>query len=88
MTTSQVNWRVLPDGTVYVGVESWPQSPMGSFDLYSWPPQELRATIFALDPRITPGQVWQSGQVSNVAHRVDTDKIRTTIWFMNQGAAA
>lgn len=87
MTSSDVNWRVLPDGTVYVGVEPWPQSPMSSFDLYSWPPQELRATVFSLDPRVTPGQIWQSGQVCNVEHRVDPGKIRSTVWFMNQGAA-
>jgi hypothetical protein len=87
MTSSLVNWRVLPDGTIYFGVETWPQSPMTSFDLFSWPPQELKATVFALDPRVTPGQIWQSGQVSNVAHRVDPEKIRTTVWFMNQVTA-
>jgi hypothetical protein len=83
MTSTEVNWRVLPDGTIYVGVEPWPQSPMTSFDLYVWPPQELRAEVFAVDPRVTPGQIWQSGQVSNVQHRIDPEKIRSTIWFLN-----
>jgi hypothetical protein len=88
MTSTEVNWRVLPDGTVFVGVEAWPQSSMASFDLYSWPPNELKATIFSVDPRVTPGQTWQSGQVSNVEHVINPEKIRSTIWFMNQSTAS
>ncbi len=79
-----VNWRVLADGTIFVGVEQWPQAPMPSFDQMSWSPQQLSTRIFAEDPSITPGQVWQSANVTDVFHNVDPHLSRTEIFFQDQ----
>jgi hypothetical protein len=76
-----VNWRVLPDGTFFVGQETWPQSPLVEFDLLQWVPSEIRATVYAQNPNILPGQSWQSGNVSQIQHDIEPEKVRTTIWF-------
>ena len=82
-TATDVNWRVLPDGTIFIGVEQWPQTGMASFDLMSWQPEQLKTTIYTPDPQITPGQIWQSGNVSNVEHVVEPAEIRSKVWFLN-----
>lgn len=82
-TGTLVNWRVLPDGTIFLGVESWPAATMPSFDLMSWQPDQLKTTIYATNPSLLPGQTWQSGQVSNVSHVVEPERIRTEVWFLN-----
>lgn len=79
-----VNWRVLPDGTIFVGVEQWGNSPMPSFDQMSWSPQDLETTIFAENPSVTPGQTWQSAHVTDVFHRVDPELSRTGVYFEDQ----
>ena len=83
LTGTEVNWRVLPDGTIFIGVEQWSQTPMASFDLMSWQPEQLATTIYALDPQVTPGQVWQSGKVSNVEHTIEPELQRTKVWFLH-----
>lgn len=82
-TQTEVNWRVLTDGTIFVGVEQWPNTQMSTFDLMSWSPAELEATIYAPDPRLVPGEIFQSSNVSNVEHVVIPEKARTRVWFMN-----
>jgi hypothetical protein len=81
ITGTLVNWRVLPDGTIFVGAETWPATPLSSFDLLSWSPQELRATFYSQNPNLIPGQVWQQGNVTQVEHVIEPDKIRTTAWW-------
>lgn len=83
VTNTLVNWRVLPDGTIHIGEESWPASTMTDFDLLSWSPQQLEVGFFASNPSVIPGQTWQSGQVSNVDHVIDPGSIRSRAWFLD-----
>lgn len=82
-TATQVNWRVLPDGSIFIGAESWPASPLASFDLMRWQPEQRMVTIFAENPNIVPGQLWQSANVCNVQHRIEPDEQRTKVWFLD-----
>lgn len=79
-----VNWRVLPDGTIFVGVEQWPDATMATFDQMSWSPHQLSTRIFSENPSVTPGEVWQSAKVTDVAHRVDPETSRAEIFFQDQ----
>ena len=83
LTGDLINWRVLPDGSIYFGAEPWPQATLATFDLLSWSPQQLETTIYAPNPNVLPGQIWQQGQVSNVEHVVNPDRIRTRVWFLD-----
>ena len=83
ITGTLVNWRVLPDGTIYLGPETWAAASMTTFDLLSWSPQELEASFYAPNPTLLPGQTWQQGQVSNVEHVVDPVKVRSRVWFLD-----
>lgn len=81
LTGNPCNWRVLVDGTIWIGQETWPASPIASYDLMSWSPQQLATTIFAENPNILPGQTWQSANVVNVEHLVEPELLRTKIWY-------
>lgn len=83
MLSVKINWRVLSDGTVYIGPEIWPLATMTSYDLMSWQPEQLLTTVFSLNPTVLPGQNWQGGNVSNVEHVIEPERIRTRIWFLN-----
>jgi len=77
------DWRVQPDGTTWIGTDGWPRSSMGSYQLLSYLPNELRMTIFSDTPSILPGQTLPdgSGFVSSVEHVVEPGKVRSILLF-------
>lgn len=83
ITSTQVNWRVLTDGTIFIGVEQWPAAPITDFSPLSWSPQQLEASFFSIDPNITPGQTFEGGNVSNLEHLIDPDKVKSNVWWLN-----
>ena len=83
LTGDPVNWRVLTDGTIFLGVESWPATALDSFELTRWSPQQLEAEFYATNPNLLPGETWQGGNVSNVEHNIEPERIRTKCWWLN-----
>jgi hypothetical protein len=81
-------WRVLPDGTIWVGVDAWPQTTLESFELLSYLPQELRAEIYADNPTLLPGQAFIGGRVTSVEHIVEPSKIHSNVLFADAQLAA
>jgi hypothetical protein len=71
-------WRVLTDGTVWVGVESWPTSTMKA-DAISYMPEASRRVVATLLPTILPGQVYDGEHVSVVQHVLTSRSIRTIL---------
>jgi len=75
-------WRILPDGSVWIGHETWGATPDFAWDLLVSEPSLGRITIGADSPKVAPGQVWSTGQrVSAVEHSVAADRIRHTLLF-------
>lgn len=74
-------WRVLPNGTIWVGVDTYPGTSLESFELLSYLPQELRAEIYSDNPTLLPGQAFLGGNVSGVEHAIEPARILTRVLF-------
>jgi len=72
------SWRVLSDGTVWVGPESWLKSDMVASAI-SFEPEARRRTVASLTPKILPGQVFEGERVVFVQHLIDSDGLRTVL---------
>ncbi len=74
-------WRVLADGSVFLGVDGYPASALTDYDLIDYFPQENSQVIAAELPDVFPGESFAGKNVSSVEHYVDKDKNRATLWF-------
>lgn len=74
------NWRILADGTLWIGQESWP-SASGTFDTIRWDPADASWDLGVESPFIMPGTTLTTvGQVGRVEHRIEAKKIRQFVW--------
>ncbi len=91
--TIATSWRTLPDGSFWVGTDSYPQAPATKFDLLERHFGEGRVTIASEQPFVTPGTllpitidgVTLNESVSNVVHHVRGEQIRSEVWFERSG---
>jgi hypothetical protein len=78
------NWRVLPNGYFWVGVDKYPQTTMQTFELLSYLPNELRAEMYSDTPTLLPGETFIGGQVSSIEHNIEPDKVWSSVLFIDQ----
>ena len=76
------SWRILNDGALWVGVETWPNVEIPG-DIINEHPRdaswELQVeTLFAT---IAPGTTWDGRHVSIVEHRATANQATTLAWF-------
>jgi hypothetical protein len=77
-----ITWRVLTDGTIWLGAETWPaqQLPAGS-DILDVLPAEGRYIIGAESPSLLPGVALANvGNVLAVDHWITHSEIRSWLW--------
>jgi hypothetical protein len=74
-----VSWRVLADGSVWVGRETWPTSLLEEYAHIDQAPGAGSMEIVAAEPAIYPGEVFEERRVSVVTHRIDNGRVRTRI---------
>jgi hypothetical protein len=77
-----IGWRVLDDGTVWLGAESWPSKklPAGS-DVLEVFPSEGRYVIGCATPALLPGVAIDGvGNVGAVDHWLRSSEIRSWLW--------
>jgi hypothetical protein len=74
-------WRVLPDGSIWIGQDTWPQTSMSSFELLNYEPHMLRAQIYSDNPTIMAGQSFIGGHVTSIEHIVEPSKIHASVLF-------
>lgn len=82
-TGSSVLWRVLSDGTVWLGAEVWTSAtlPAGA-DVLDRFPSENRVEIGAETPALLPGvNLDQVGKVAAVDHWITSHGVRTDAWL-------
>jgi hypothetical protein len=78
-----VIWRVLADGTIWIGVETWPPlgMPAGA-DVLEQAPDEGRYVIGATTPFLTPGVNLDGvGNIVGADHWVSAMQVRTDAWI-------
>lgn len=76
-------WRVLPDGTVWVGQETWPDSGLADVIDYqdlAEAPEDGTVELGVEAPRLLPGTTLGGRRVSYVEHRLTGDRARTALW--------
>jgi len=77
-------WRVLPDGTIWVGAETWPDAGLKNVVDYQELgrlPHEGRSELGFEAPTLLPGVSLGGRRVSYVEHTLRDDTVRTTAWF-------
>jgi hypothetical protein len=76
-------WRMLADGTLWVGAEAWPDSGLVNLTDYqdlAEVPEEGTLELGVEAPRLLPGTVLGGRRVSYVVHRIDGGGARTSVW--------
>lgn len=74
-------WRVLRDGTVWIGNETWPTVTDKTAIVIDDVPSEARMTIATEAPVVTPGSTFLERRVSRVETRIAPDSVRSSLWF-------
>lgn len=74
-------WRVLPDGTVFFGVDIYSESALVDFELLDYLPQEGLQVISSESPTVFPGETFNSHKVSAVIHQIGEVGARTRVLF-------
>lgn len=74
------NWRILQDGTLWIGQESW-SSASGTFQVLTQNPADASWDLGVDAPFVMPGTTLNGvGQVGRVDHRIESRKIRQFVW--------
>lgn len=77
-----VLWRVLPDGSVYVGPEPGGTLTLGKDDaVVERLPGESRLTLATAAPwALTVGQAFEGAAIDEIIHTLGPDKTRSDLW--------
>jgi len=75
-----MSWRVLSDGTVWVGNESWP-SLAGTIDIIAQDPTDGSYYLGVNSPFVIPGvSIDGVGKVARVQDIIESGKLRSRVW--------
>ncbi len=72
-------WRTLPDGTLWLGAETWPAATDADAVTLSDTPEAL--TIAVESASLAPGQTWAGRQIQEVEHAIEGGRLRTVLRF-------
>jgi hypothetical protein len=74
------NWRVLADGTVWIGADTWPTQEVDAVVLDEFPARKL-LHVQTEQPTIRPGVTWEGRRVSYVQHKLSSARSSTEVWY-------
>ncbi len=76
-----ISWRHRPDGTMWVGRETWPPSAVQDFsEADGASPQSDVWKVTLLSPEVLPGTTLGDRRVDHVEYRITADRFGTTLW--------
>jgi hypothetical protein len=80
-------WRVLPDGTLWIGAEAWPVIDLDTEVFDDDPADDRMELAFdQIPPTLRPGTTFLGRHVGTVEHIVAAARVRTLVWFeANEG---
>jgi hypothetical protein len=81
MTAVGASWRAMPDGTIWVGHETWPTSTVTTPTLLTDEPMHGQQDIYDDLPNVLPGTVLNGRQISYVQQIVREDHLRTEVLY-------
>jgi hypothetical protein len=74
-------WRFLPDGTLWIGAETWPDSAVEEWREFDRLPREGRLELGLDSPALLPGTVLGDDRIDYVEHWIDSKGARATAWL-------
>jgi hypothetical protein len=76
---SAIGWRILSDGTIWIGAESWPGATLpDDAEVVDYFPAERRTVIAPATPALLPGvNLADVGKVVAVDHWIEPSEVRT-----------
>jgi hypothetical protein len=74
-------WRVLADGTVWVGAEAWPAAKVKNPHVIHEAPDDGRIEFGSDLPSLLPGTTFLDKKVTRVVHHFDPKNVHTEAWF-------
>jgi hypothetical protein len=78
--SASLNWRILSDGTLWVGTESWPSASV-TYDLLSHDPREAAYELGLQSPALEPGTTVDGiGKISRAEISISAEAIRARVW--------
>jgi len=84
--SKSIGWRILPDGTLWMGEESWPAQDLPADSVIAAAsPAEAWTWLGCRAPWLVPGVDLASvGQVLGVDHELGPDRMRSRAWTSGQ----
>lgn len=79
MAPEGVAWRLLPDGSIWVGQETWPDSEQDAI-VVGEASEDGRVELALEVPFLLPGTTIGEFRIDQVEIRATGDDLRTTIW--------
>jgi hypothetical protein len=78
---TDIAWRHLPDGTLWVGRDTWPESAVTDFsEAAGASPQADVWEVTLVSPEVLPGTTLGGRRVDQVGYHVTAASLGTTIW--------
>lgn len=75
-----LHWRILPDGTLWIGEETWPTASY-EFQILESNPTDKVYLLGVDSPAIVPGKTVDGiGLVNRVEHSIESGRIRSRVW--------
>lgn len=73
-------WRLLPDGTIWVGSDTWAPSGVVNYTEIQRNPEENTA-VYGMDvPRLAPGTTIAGRRIDLVHHVIGPEEYRAKVW--------
>ncbi len=82
----QAAWRVLPDGTTWLGDETWPTTKAKNVTVLSESPEDSSLQLQSDAPVLLPGTSLNGKNISRVEHIIEPASVRTTAWIESPDA--
>jgi hypothetical protein len=79
---ADVAWRLLPDGTIWVGRESWPDSGLTDYEELEESPEEASVLLGMDVPRLLPGTTVGGRRAEVVDHLITPESYRAKVWLV------
>lgn len=73
-------WRMLADGTLWVGQETWPVSRVTDFREVAQTPEDAVVEVGLEEPFLLPGTTLGGRKLDQVNIEITGGKVKTTVW--------
>jgi len=80
-TPPGTSWRLLADGTIWIGAETWPDSGIAEWREIDQAVRDRRLEIGLDAPTLMAGTMLGDFKVDYVEHIIDGEAVRSRIWI-------